>query len=176
MKKSFKNIKTLIITSTSIVIVVLFFIFVGGGNGKEEIVTVKKGDLIKTVRVSGKVIANQSVDLAFEVGGTVAYVYKDVGDSVNTGDIIVSLDKASVQANLLKARADLVASQAELSKLNGGLGMVNTNDKVKNVEAETIQEIITAYTVADDTIHNKVDQLFTNPSSPNPEIISSFKG
>ncbi|MDP1625220.1 MAG: efflux RND transporter periplasmic adaptor subunit [bacterium] len=179
MKKYFKGKKGLVIGAIIIVLAIAGFAFTGDGNGKRETAVVAKGDLVRSVRVSGKVVSRQSANLAFTAGGTVSSVNKSVGDSVRAGEAIVELDKASVAANLLKAESDLVAARAELSALQGGsVGTTGSTGaaKVDNVQGETAQKIVTAYTAADDAVHNKVDQLFTNPSSQNPEIMPSFKG
>lgn len=173
MKKHLTSKKGLVIAGIVIIIALGIAVFGGNGNGKKEIATATRGDLVRSVRVSGKVISEQSANLAFAAGGTVARVNKKVGDSVVAGEAIVELDKASVAANLQKAESDLVAARAELAALQGG---AEGAAKIENVEGETAQKIVAAFTSADDAVHNKVDQMFTNPRSQNPEIVASFKG
>jgi multidrug efflux pump subunit AcrA (membrane-fusion protein) len=173
MKKHLKGKKGFIIAGIIVALVVGIAAFGGGGNGNKETAVATKGDLVRAVRVSGKVVSVQSANLAFAAGGTVARVYKAVGQPVKAGEAIVELDKASVLANFQKAESDLVAARAELSALQGG---AQGAAKVDNVQGETVQKIVSAYTAADDAVHNKVDQLFANPNSQNPEINASFKG
>lgn len=173
MKKHLKSRKGLIIAGIVVAIAIGIAVFGGGGGGDKETAVAARGDLVRAVRVSGKVVSVQSANLAFAAGGTVARVYKAVGQPVKAGEAIVELDKASVAANLLKAESDLAAARAELAALKGG---AQGAAKVENVQGETAQKIVAAYTTADDAIHNKVDQLFTNPKSQNPEIVASFKG
>ncbi len=146
--------------------------FKANSEDKIETVTAASGELVRTVAVSGKVVAENSADLAFEIGGTVSAVPKKVGDSVVAGEVIASLDQAGLYANLLKAQADLSAAEAELAKLQGG---AQSSAKLDTVKTATIQSIVDAYTTADDAIHNKVDQFFNNPRTVNPEIINAFK-
>jgi HlyD family secretion protein len=72
----------------------------------------------------------------------------------------------------LKAQADLEAARAELAKISND---ANSQNKTENAKNSIVQEIIDAYTQADDAIHNKTDQFFENPSSPNPEINFAFE-
>ena len=57
--------------------VVVLLLILGGvvfgvsGNGKVETTGLKTMDLIRTVKISGKVVPEERVDLSFEVGGTV---------------------------------------------------------------------------------------------------------
>jgi len=129
------------------------------------------GDLVRTVKVSGKVVPQSEVSLGFENAGTVARVYRDVGDEVSRGDILVKLDDSKVLADLTKARADLASARAELAKIDGA-GIYST--KTDNAKRAVIQAIADAYTQADDAIHNKADQVFENPRSQNPKIIFAF--
>lgn len=135
-----------------------------------ETVAVTRGELVKTVRVSGKVVAEESVNLGFELGGIVASVDKRVGDRVAPGDRIASLDSAGLSANLLRARAELASAQAELASLQGG----DEETKLRNAELAVAQAIAEAYSSIDDAIRNKVDQFISNPRTPNPEILPIF--
>jgi RND family efflux transporter MFP subunit len=132
---------------------------------------VLRQDLVRTVKISGKVVSAEDASLGFEVGGTVAGVYKKVGDIVNAGDLLVTLDSARTNADLLKAKADLASAEAELARLEGS-GQFGA--KTDSSKASVIQAVNDAYSTADDAIRNKVDQFFVNPDTSNPEIINAF--
>jgi len=171
MKKIIKNKKVRITVLGVVIVVIGLVAWNVRGNGNGETITVNKGDIVKTVQLSGKVVPRDEVDLSFEVGGTVSLVNKKIGDVVRVGDVLVQLDRSKTQADLSKAEADLLATRAELTRLQGGVG---TGAKVINSKNSLIQNILKAYTDADDAIRNKIDQFFTNGSSRNPEIINSF--
>jgi RND family efflux transporter MFP subunit len=154
-----------------VVVVALFIGFNAGGNGDKETSVVSRGELVRNVELAGKVVPVKEADLSFEVGGTVARVYKEVGESVVAGETVVSLDIAATQADLMKAEADLAAARAELAKLQGGNNPIAL---ITNSKTDVIQAIVDAYTQADDAVYNKVDQVFDDPRSLAPEILFAF--
>jgi HlyD family secretion protein len=165
-----KNKIALIIAG--IVVVIIAIALSTNGSGSTETVQAIRGDLVRTVEVSGKVVPSDDADLAFEVGGTVSGVYKKVGDKVYAGDILVALDQSGTQADLLKAQADLAVAEAELAKLSGGKDL---QAKITNSKTSVIQNILDAYTDANDAVFNKVDQFFEDPRTQNPKITYAFE-
>lgn len=165
-----KRYKVVIIILVVVIIALLVFLN-SKGNGNGDSILVSRGELVRTVELSGKVVPVDDVDLGFEVAGTVSHAYKKVGDRVEVGDVIAELDQSGTRADLLKAEADLAAAKAELAKLSGGNEL---QAKVDNSKTSVAQNIIDAYTDADDAIYNKIDQFFEDPRSPNPKILFSF--
>lgn len=85
-----------------------------------EFISAERGELIQEVSVTGRVKPANSVELAFETGGKVAWVYAAVGDNVKTGQIIASLANGELAAQLLGAQADLETEEAKLNELTSG--------------------------------------------------------
>ncbi len=164
--------RTLAIVIGAVVLIIGAAMAFGGGskNGNETVSAVRK-DLVKTVRVSGKVAAQDDAALGFEIGGTVARVYKKVGDPVRAGEALVALDAAGTNADLLKAQADLASAEAELARLQGS---AQFEAKTENAKSSAQQSIDDAFTQVDDAIRNRIDQFFRNPRTSNPEIIVAF--
>ena len=156
-------------------IVIIGAVVAWNAKGSSNISTVQplRSDLIRTVELSGKVVPVEDASLAFEVGGTVSHVYKKVGEKVYRGDILVDLDTSGTSAELRKAGADLEAARAELSKLSGNM---DTQAKITNSKTSVIQNILDAYTNANDAIYTKVDQFIEDPRTQNPKIIYVFDG
>lgn len=169
MKKLLKNGYAL--AGLVVVVVIALIMIFRGGSGDGESVTIKRGGFVRTVSLSGKVVATQSVDLSFETGGTVAVVAKKAGDEVSAGQVIASLNASDVVADRDKAVADLEAARAELLKLkdSGSSGMQTDIEKRKLVNS-----IIDAYTKSDDAVHNKVDQYFRGGYLDYPTILYKF--
>ncbi|HYC34511.1 MAG TPA: biotin/lipoyl-binding protein, partial [Candidatus Paceibacterota bacterium] len=155
-----------------ILLLVIFMISRNGGEKNNEVHEVKRGEFVKSVSVSGKVIAIESVDLAFETSGRVARVNKRVGDKVREGEVIVALNSSELQAAREKAQADVLAEEAELAKLKS---TENDDTEVANDRRLVINALMDAYAKADDAIRNKVDQFFENPRTLTPEIKYSFR-
>jgi HlyD family secretion protein len=159
-------------------LIVLVLVIAGGiyyfenkGNGDGEVVQLTKGALISEVSVAGKVISSKDVSLSFETGGTVNSVNKDVGQRVGMGEIIVSLDSSSLQANLAKAEATLSGEQAKLEQLqNGG----SEATEVTTSKRKLVDSILDGFTSSDDAIRNKTDQFFEDPDTGNPKILFAF--
>ena len=78
---------------------------------------VSRGSLTATVGATGTVRSNQSTLLAWETSGTVDSVNVEVGDQVQTGDVLASLSDATLLQNVILARADLVSAQKSLQDL-----------------------------------------------------------
>ncbi len=74
-------------------------------------------------RLSGIIQPVEATNLSFQVGGKVEKVSVKLGDSVNRGDLLASLDQRSFifsqqssQANLQKARGNLVEAENEFKR------------------------------------------------------------
>ncbi len=176
MKNSKDKIVSFIKSNKKIVLIVLAILFVvciisviGGKKGNGETVVLKKGDFIKTVSVTGKVVASENVDLGFETSGTISNIYKVAGEKVNKGDVIASLNSSELYAKRQKSEANLLEEQAKLEKLSASGGAQISTDKRTLVES-----IVKAYTYADDAVHNKSDQYFDKTDTSAPEIKYSF--
>ncbi len=136
-----------------------------------ETISPVTGDLIRTVKISGKVTPKQSVDLSFEIAGTITSIHKEVGQTVNRGNLLAKIDTGTISAEILKAEAELTLAQANLEKL-GGAGVYEA--QIENAKRTLIQTIIDAYTAADDAVHNKTDAIFIDPRVSRPEIVYAF--
>ncbi len=144
-----------------------------GGNGALETTSLTQGDLVRVVRIAGKVIPREKVDLGFETGGTVSYVGKPVGASVSTGEVLLRLEAGSISSQLNKAEAELVSAAAEANKLSGATTYENSLTNAKRNVMQTMEE---AFTAASDAVQNKADQMFLDPRSSRPVIAGSFAG
>jgi HlyD family secretion protein len=142
-----------------------------GGGAAAETAEVRQADLVRTVRISGKVAPREKAELGFEIGGTVASVEKEAGEKVAKGQVLVSLSSGTIAANLQKAQAELASARAEYAKLEGTAAYENS---VTSAEKSVLQAMKDAYTAASDAIENKADQVFVNPLSSSPEIKGSF--
>lgn len=72
------------------------------------------------VRAAGKVLPAQVANLGFATAGSVQTVEVEVGDQVRAGDLLVALDAAAAEADVIQAQAALFRAQANLSELQEG--------------------------------------------------------
>jgi HlyD family secretion protein len=84
--------------------------------------------------VSG-IIEAEEVSVTTETGGRVAEVLADEGDMVEDGDIVIRLDDALLQAQIVQAEAAVEAAQATLAQVLAGVPEAD----IRQVEALVAQ-------------------------------------
>ena len=105
-------------------------------------ITVSKLATVNHRKFAGVVMATDFSLLSFEVGGNVATVQVDIGDKVQQGQVLATLDPSdfklavkAAQADLVKARADQVhkkiESEREQSIFEQGAGSQRQVDRTK---------------------------------------------
>jgi HlyD family secretion protein len=75
-----------------------------------------RGDLTLTVTASGTLQPTRSVNVGSELSGTVLRVLVDVNDRVKKGQVLVELDTAKLNDQVIRSRAALVSAQAQLAQ------------------------------------------------------------
>ena len=97
-----------------IVLALGIFLFLRSNNNAKNTVTdfVKYTDLKQTVLATGQVVSNTDLNLSFNTNGVVKSIKVKVGDSVKAGQVLATLDQASVLASLTSARGTLAAANA----------------------------------------------------------------
>lgn len=174
--------KKYIIPIVAVVIVALiaFFYFKNGDGGKYEFATAERSNLKQEISVTGKVEPANKVDLAFESTGKVSGVYVNIGDRVYQGQRLADLNSAQYQAQYAQANAQLEVEQVRLEELKKGtrpeeidvqkIKVKNAEQSLVDAKNNLVDKIRDAYTKSDDAVRSKVDQLFSNPRSANPQL------
>jgi len=171
MKKIYK--KPIFIIGVVILIIISYFYFSRSKNPSYKTVIAEKGTVIQEVSVTGKVKPAENVDLAFEKSGKVGWVNVQVGDKVTAGKTLVTLVNADLSAQLDQAKASVDEQRAKLDELKKGTRPEEIQIqqvKIDNAKADLIDKIQDAYTKSDDAVRNKVDQVFSNPRTANPQF------
>ncbi len=136
-------------------------------------VSVTTGAITEEVDVSGIVKAAHSTDLAFQTSGRVASIQVQVGDHAEAGQTLVALDGSSQAAAVALAKANLEAQQAKLAALTAGTRpeqLAIDQTAVAQAEDALASALSSAYANADDAVHAKADQVFTNPRSTDAQL------
>lgn len=130
---------------------------------------------------TGTVEPAQNPDLAFQSGGKVVRIAVKVGDKVGQGQLLASLDIASLVAQRAQAAANLKAQQAKLDGIQSGPRDVDVSTKqtavsqaeltLDNSYQSTINSINDAYGKSSVGVHTYTDTLFSNPNTTNPTIV-----
>lgn len=77
---------------------------------------VRKGNLTLTVAANGTIVPTRVVSIGSELSGTVKRVLVDVNDVVKKGQVLVELDTAKLDDQVVRSRAALAAAQAQLAQ------------------------------------------------------------
>lgn len=160
-------------------------LFLSGRNNNNERVfaVVEEGLVRQVVSVSGSVRAENTAELGFPVGGTVKTVAVRKGDYVEAGTVLVALDAASLEAQVLDAQAAVAAAQANLSELRNGatnetLAVQNETvlQKRQNLERVRTDEALTVKTALR-TLRSDALAAYTtdaNEDAPAPVITGTY--
>ena len=179
MRKHISRIYKLLKNKWFIAFIILLAVFVAYYFFKSspalniEYAPITIGNVIERVSITGKILPVDKADLSFEKSGVVTTINFKVGDHVNKGDIIASLDSAGDRAALEIARADLAGIQrglrpeeyaAYLSTLN------SASTTLENTVDGAVNAVRDGYVKAQSAIVEYVDLFFDNPQSVNPTI------
>lgn len=104
-----------------IVTVILMALGVGRSKPKEVVTaTVEQGPVRQLVSVSGITDAKQTAELSFPMSGFVESVVAKVGDEVEVGQVLLTLNTDALKADRDEARATINKAQSELAELLEG--------------------------------------------------------
>ncbi|NVD74723.1 efflux RND transporter periplasmic adaptor subunit [Duganella sp. BJB1802] len=84
-------------------------------------VPVKRGSVTLSVTANGTLQPTRAVNIGSELSGTVARVLVDVNDQVRAGQVLVELDTAKLQDQIVRSRAALAAARAALAQSQASL-------------------------------------------------------
>jgi len=112
------SLKKSIYIISAIILIIIVGIYIYSKSTKKKIysfaIVERKDEIIQEVNATGRVKPAESVDLAFEVGGKVDRIYVGVGDKVNAGQLLITLNSADLSAQLAQAQAGLESAKAAL--------------------------------------------------------------
>jgi HlyD family secretion protein len=77
-----------------------------------------RGNLTLTVTANGTLQPTRSVNIGSELSGTVLRVLVDVNDKVKKGQVLVELDTAKLNDQVLRSKAALASALAQLAQAN----------------------------------------------------------
>ncbi len=139
-----------------VLFVFFFFFFKSGNSSAEETIKPTKGEIIQTVKISGKVKASSEASMAFQKSGPITYLGVRVGEVVRRGAIIARISSGDENANFLQARASLLNVEANLNQLKQGARPeeIAIKEQTLNNAQSNLDAI---YSSLPDSIHN-VDQ------------------
>lgn len=127
-----------------------------------QFVTVERGSIVETVSVTGNTTPVRSVSLGFQNSGTIAQVYRELGDRVGAGEVIAELSTANLSAALQQAQAAYNSAVASRSSTS----LAETETQARNA-------YLSAYTTLDTLLTNDVDTFFGVSTAYGPQLLIS---
>jgi len=85
-----------------------------------DIVTAFIGDLASTASATGVVAPAREADLALGISGRVEEVLVQIGDEVQAGDVLVTLERGALERNVASAEQSLLIQEANLAEMRRG--------------------------------------------------------
>lgn len=157
-----------------LVVIIGGYLLLSNGEGNNFIyATVERADLAEEVSVNGRVKPSENTQLAFDRTGRVSRVNFSIGDPVQRGSIIVSLENSDLVAQRSQAEANLRTQEARLDELIKGTRpeelavyeakVLSAETNLNEARNTLINQSRISYSRADDAVRNKGDQLFSNP-------------
>lgn len=172
--------RTIIIVVAVAIILIVWIALARRGGSQYQFVTVTRGTITEQVDITGNTTPVNSLDLAFQSGGTIAAVYKNAGNNVNASDAIVRLDTSDLQAQLAQAEAGVAAAQATLENLQAGAtpqsiqvsqtALAAAEQTLANSYAGIDNTVTSAFAKANDAVRNQISPFFINAENSNPQL------
>lgn len=78
---------------------------------------VEKGNILQTIVASGRVETPLRVDIGSQITGTVAAIPVSEGQTVNAGQLLISLEDSEARAAVAAAQAAIIQNQARLKQI-----------------------------------------------------------
>ena len=102
-----------------------------------------KGDITESIDVVGSLEAQPTAELAWESGGIVKPFDLKIGDLVEKGDVLMSLDESSLSSSILQAQTDLLTAEADLQDLQASNTNLYTALQTLSNDEYTLQQYAT---------------------------------
>jgi HlyD family secretion protein len=103
----------------------------------EKLAKVEKGSIARSVVATGKVEPLSKVDIKSKASGLIKYLYVNTGDRVREGQLLVELDKETLEAQLKEARAVLKSAESNLQEIESQGKTLQANLRKAQLEAES---------------------------------------
>lgn len=178
------------LVSVSIILISVYVYYSTVTAQKYRTIPVTRGSLINEVSANGNVEASENVYLHFKNTGKVTDIPVKVGDAVKAGDILARQDSKEVNSQSLELLASINFEKARLNQLKAGSSqeeidiattnvsnatvvLSEANASLDNLKTRAVETLKNNFTIIEDIIRNKADQMIANPQSQSPKLIPS---
>ncbi|MEZ6037483.1 MAG: HlyD family efflux transporter periplasmic adaptor subunit [Planctomycetota bacterium] len=134
---------------STVVLLTLAAVAIGGGVWKSmqpkapTMVTVTKVERIQKleakVKATGKIRAQEFVDIQAEVAGVIVELLVEEGAQVKAGDVLLRLDDTQLQAEVASAKAQVAAALADVANADVGVSFAEANLATQKVALASVK-------------------------------------
>ncbi|MBN1222043.1 MAG: efflux RND transporter periplasmic adaptor subunit [Candidatus Aminicenantes bacterium] len=114
-----------------------------------KVMEVKRQRISEKLFFTGVIEAWQTVNVTPEVGGKIARIYVEEGDSVGKGQLLAELDTRAIQLQVDQAKAALAVAQANYNDAEKNMERMERLRKEKAVSEQQYEKIRLAYDAAE---------------------------
>jgi len=134
IKKKFtiKRIAWIIIVLVVLAIIGKVYLNSSQKDSNKTVIEVTRGNVEQSVSETGTVKISNEIGLSFKSGGIINAVYVTVGDSVERGKLLATINHSELNAQLQRANALLKSAQAQLANILAG----TTNEEISLAETQ----------------------------------------
>ncbi|MBK6984058.1 MAG: efflux RND transporter periplasmic adaptor subunit [Bacteroidetes bacterium] len=115
------------------------------------------------VFATGKIGALNQIDILPEVGGKVMAIYFKEGEIVNKGSLLVKLNDADLQAQLLKSKTQIILSEQKLERLKKLIAINGISKEEFDIQENELNYL-------------KADQAYISAQLAKTNIVAPFTG
>ncbi len=137
-------------------------------NPSVEVQSIRDMSSGRTFTSVGTVESVSEARLQTESGGRVTAVYAKIGDIVNAGSILATLENASERASLLQAEGAYESAQAAAAQSNVGTREADIRLNDARLDIERVSNSV--YGTVQDVLVSKIDPFYANPNSSYPSL------
>ncbi len=103
----------------------------------EKLAKVEQGAIAKSVVATGKIEPFSKVEVKSKASGIIQYLYVNAGDPIREGQLLIELDKETLEAQLKEARGFLRAAESKLQEIESQGKTLRANLTKAQLEAES---------------------------------------
>jgi HlyD family secretion protein len=117
-----KHWRAILIVGLLVIAGVTALVFIRRGNTQRQSQSLQtsvlaRGTLSASIGATGTIQARQQASIGFSISGRVGTVHIQLGDQVNSGQVLIELDPAYYPQQVISAQADLINAQKSLDNL-----------------------------------------------------------
>ncbi len=103
----------------------------------EKLAKVVQGSIAKSVVATGKIEPLSKVEIKSKASGIIQFLYVNIGDRVREGQLLVELDKETLEAQVKEAKAVLNAAESKLQEMQSQEKTLRANLHKAQLESES---------------------------------------